>query len=69
MRKRERRMMESAIGAGQDRLVLVDGYTPTSGPEHGGSPDESRACMDAHGVETAFLFDPPAVNKSRRRGR
>jgi len=25
--------------------------------------------MDAHGVETAFLFDPAAVNKSRRRGR
>jgi hypothetical protein len=65
MRKRERPMIDSVVGAGQYRLGLVGG----SGPEHGGSPDVSGACMDGHGVETEFLFDPAAVNKSRRRGR
>jgi hypothetical protein len=61
-------MIERVVGAGQYRLVMVDGYTPTSGAEHRGSPDEPRARMDVHGVETAFLFDPPVVTKSRRRG-
>jgi hypothetical protein len=68
MRKRERRMMGSVIGAGRDRLAPVDGYTPTSGPDMVALLMNSSPARDAHRVETAFLFDPPAVNKSRRRG-
>jgi hypothetical protein len=67
MRKRERRMIESVVGAGQDRLVLVDGI-PLPGLEHDDRPDEPGVCMDAHGLETAFLFDTPVVSKGRRRG-
>jgi predicted TIM-barrel fold metal-dependent hydrolase len=43
---------------GDDRLFIVDAHTHTSGPEHDGPPEDVIACMDACGVEKAFVFAP-----------
>jgi predicted TIM-barrel fold metal-dependent hydrolase len=48
----------SALGLGNNRLVLVDTHTHTSGADHDGPPDKTLACMDACGIEKAFIIGP-----------
>jgi predicted TIM-barrel fold metal-dependent hydrolase len=50
--------LQSAVGAGNDRLFVVDAHTHTSGPEHDGPAEDVVACLDACGVEKAFVFAP-----------
>jgi predicted TIM-barrel fold metal-dependent hydrolase len=46
------------LGVGSNRLMLFDSHTHTAGSEHDGPPDKVLACMDAVGIEKAFVIGP-----------
>ena len=50
--------LRSAVGPESDPLFLVDAHTHTSGPDHDGPPGDVVACLDACGVQKAFVFAP-----------
>jgi uncharacterized protein len=50
--------MTDALGLRGGRLEVVDAHTHTTGSEHDGPPEDVVACMDACGVDKAFMFAP-----------
>ena len=46
------------LGVPYDRLPVIDVHTHTSGAGADGTPNQVVKCMDACGVEQAFMFAP-----------
>jgi uncharacterized protein len=47
-----------ALGPDDRQFQIVDAHTHTCGSEHDGPPEDVVTCLDACGVEKAFLFAP-----------
>jgi predicted TIM-barrel fold metal-dependent hydrolase len=46
------------LGPDDQRLLVVDAHTHTSGSEDDGPPEDVVACLDGCGIDKAFMFAP-----------